>query len=288
MGMADKTWSGSMKVAVAASLGAHALLLAVRFAPPPASWAPENPAVMAVLVNAKTKQPPRSAKAIAQASLDGGGAVDQKGWMPSSPLERGRDQAAPEERPVESSEDAQKLAALEGEVSRMLAQSRKASWTAASDPQESKERRREREQARRQALDLAAQIDARAQAYASRPKKVFVGLQAVQSDLAAWIEAWQRKVEGVGNAFYPEGAKGRLRGSLIMTAGMRQDGTIESVRVERSSGHKALDEAAGRIMRMSGPFEPFDAAMRKRVDIIYITRQWRFGPEGIEAVEPGA
>ena len=51
---------------------------------------------------------------------------------------------------------------------------------------------------------------------------------------------------------------------------------MEAVEVTRSSGHKVLDQAAVRIVRLSSPFERFPADIRRDTDILHITRTWTF------------
>ena len=64
--------------AIGISLLAHAALLAVRFvAPPPNLAKPTDPGLEVILVNAKHKNAPLKAEALAQANLDGGGTVDK-------------------------------------------------------------------------------------------------------------------------------------------------------------------------------------------------------------------
>jgi protein TonB len=84
-------------------------------------------------------------------------------------------------------------------------------------------------------------------------------------------------VERVGNMNYPEAAKrNRLYGTLVLTVNIHDDGSLESVQVERSSGSKVLDQAAINIVEMAAPFARFPEAMRKKVDILGITRSWSF------------
>ena len=61
-----------------------------------------------------------------------------------------------------------------------------------------------------------------------------------------------------------------------MHVAVRADGSVERIRVVRSSGHKLLDDAAVRIVRMSSPFSPFPPEIRKEVDVLDITRTWQF------------
>ena len=52
--------------------------------------------------------------------------------------------------------------------------------------------------------------------------------------------------------------------------------SIANVEICRSSGHKILDDAAKRIVRMGAPYAPFPADIAKDTDIIDISRTWRF------------
>jgi protein TonB len=83
-------------------------------------------------------------------------------------------------------------------------------------------------------------------------------------------------VERIGNLNYPEAAKGRLYGNLLLTVVIRADGNLERVDVERSSGHKVLDDAARRIVQMAAPYAGFPEAIRRDTDILEISRTWSF------------
>ena len=94
---------------------------------------------------------------------------------------------------------------------------------------------------------------------------------------AAYLEAWRRKVEQIGNLNFPEQAKrDRLSGSLVLRVAVRSDGSVESIRVVRSSGSKILDDAATAIVRLAAPFAPFPAGIRAEADVLEITRTWQF------------
>ena len=67
---------------------------------------------------------------------------------------------------------------------------------------------------------------------------------------------------------------------LLMHVAVRSDGSVERIRVVRSSGHKLLDDAAVRIVRLSAPFAPFPPEIRKQVDVLDITRTWQFLDSG--------
>jgi protein TonB len=63
-----------------------------------------------------------------------------------------------------------------------------------------------------------------------------------------------------------------------VTTGIRADGSVESIVIERSSGKRILDLAATRIVQMGSPYSPVPPDIRRDTDILYITRTWTFAP----------
>ena len=128
-------------------------------------------------------------------------------------------------------------------------------------------------------MRLEAQIAKNMDAYQKRPKRRFVGARAEEYRFARYIEAWRLKVEGIGNRNYPEAARAqKLYGNLLLTVGIRADGSVETVVVDRTSGQKVLDLAAIRIVEMGGPYARFPPDISRDTDILYITRTWSFSP----------
>jgi protein TonB len=126
---------------------------------------------------------------------------------------------------------------------------------------------------------LEAQIAKEMDAYAKRPKRRFVGARAQEYRFARYVEDWRMKVERIGNLNYPEVARARkLYGSLLLTVGIRSDGSVESIAIDRPSGEKILDLAAQKIVEMAGPYAPFPSDVKRDTDILYITRTWTFAP----------
>lgn len=91
-----------------------------------------------------------------------------------------------------------------------------------------------------------------------------------------YLDDWRRKVERIGAMNYPEEARGRFFGSLVLSVALRPDGNVDRILVVRSSGNKVLDDAAKRIVMMSAPFAPFPASIRQETDYLDITRTWNF------------
>lgn len=97
---------------------------------------------------------------------------------------------------------------------------------------------------------------------------------------AQYMKDWESKVEKTGNLNYPEAAiKKNFSATLTMDVGIKADGSIYSIRISHSSGVPALDEAAKNIVRMSAPFPPLPIDLRKEVDVLVITRVWKFSDE---------
>lgn len=92
-----------------------------------------------------------------------------------------------------------------------------------------------------------------------------------------YLESWRRKVERIGRLNYPEQARANsLYGSLRLLVAIEPDGTLRDVQVIESSGHRVLDQAAVRIVRLAAPYAPFPPAMREHTDVLEIVRTWRF------------
>jgi protein TonB len=125
--------------------------------------------------------------------------------------------------------------------------------------------------------DLAARIQEQRQAYANRARRKAISTATREYIYANYMEAWRRKVERIGNLNYPREARELgLFGSLILHVAVRSDGSLEGIRVVRSSGHEVLDQAAIRIVELAAPFAPFPPSIKREADVLDITRTWQF------------
>ena len=124
---------------------------------------------------------------------------------------------------------------------------------------------------------LSAALDERLQAYAERPRRKWITAGTREHAYAAYMEAWRRKVERVGNLNYPNEARRRgLSGTLSLDVALNADGSVAEVLLRRSSGERVLDEAALRIVELAAPFARFPAAILEEVDVLHIERTWVF------------
>lgn len=94
---------------------------------------------------------------------------------------------------------------------------------------------------------------------------------------AAYLHDWERRVETVGNQYYPEASvRYGIYGSLRLLVVVDHLGQLLDTRVLSSSGHAVLDEAALKIVRMAAPFAPFPPALKATTDRLEIVRTWHF------------
>jgi protein TonB len=130
----------------------------------------------------------------------------------------------------------------------------------------------------REIASLEARIAEEQQAQANRPRvKRLTSVSARSATEAGYLNAWRQRVERIGTANYPGGG---IDGSLRMLVVVRFDGALEDVRILESSGHRVLDDAALRIVRLAAPFPAFPVEMRKDYDQLEIIRTWQFSRTG--------
>jgi protein TonB len=248
----------------------------------PELLAPLNPPLDVVLVNARSATAPLKAEVYAQANLDGGGDVDEDRQL-RSPLP-----ASSQNRPASPSPEIDtRIDKLERQARELLSQIKSSYSVPESAPKSNPAPReptpappgdlaeRSLEMAR-----LAARIDQEMDEYQKRPRRDNAQFRAKEYAFARYVEDWRAKVERIGNLNYPEAARrNQIYGSLVLTVEINNDGSLDGVHVERSSGSRILDAAAVKIVELAAPFAPFPEAMKKQVDIFGITRTWTFTRE---------
>jgi protein TonB len=274
----------SLVTAVAVSLLAHAVLLAVHFAPPePLRFKPVDPGLEVILVNARHDKKPVKAEALAQANLDGGGNADAgRAKSPLPDLKKTDD--------GDSIRAARRRVAELEERQRVLAQTAKK--TPAAVPKQSEQDKpspapptpavaddseNTRELARRE-----AEINRQIEDYNKRPRKTQITPSTREVGYAMYYAALQKRIENIGTMNFPQQNGKKLYGELVVYIPVFQDGTLYDreggPRVEKSSGNAALDAAALRIVRRAAPFGRFPDNMRSagKDDVWEIITRFKF------------
>ncbi len=267
--------------AIGLSLALHAALLSMQFKFPDASrWKSSSAPIEVVLVNARTKDRPAKADALAQANLNRGGTVEEnrraKTPLPvTEPRQPGKDLAEAQRR----------QRSLEAQQAELLAKARDAQGRvpASAERQPEIDNPGEKPSGRDladlalAAMRLQAQIDRQIDEYQKRPRKKVIGANTAEYRFAQYEEDWRVKIERIGSLNYPPEARGRVYGNLRLTVSIRPDGNVESIELDRSSGLKVLDAAAFKIVRMASPYAVFPPNIRRDTDLLVITRTWFFG-----------
>ena len=107
-------------------------------------------------------------------------------------------------------------------------------------------------------------------------REVFISAAQTPNDYSEWMSRWRQKVETTANRYAQSQDLSHLFGEVLLAVSVKADGQLHSVRVLNSSGTLTLDEAALHIAEIAGPFAPLPAIVRDEVDVLHITRTWRF------------
>jgi protein TonB len=264
----------TLQIALGLSVLAHAVLLSVRFIDPETfnRIVKETP-LEVILVNAKTNERPDKAKAIAQASLAGGGDLDK--GRATSPLPPSTFTAV-----GDSMDDAQRqVEAMQAQQMMMLTQIRRQlAAMPVPDPrnQGNPNEAAAREEKRRQLVELLAEIERRVNEENARPRKRYLSPATREAAYAAYVDALRRRVELRGTENFPEIAGKKLYGELTMMVTVNYDGSILGTDIVESSGDRVLDRRAQAIVRSIGNFGKFTDAMRRQTDQIVLPSRFKF------------
>lgn len=263
------------------ALGIHAILIiGVRFG------VDLNPAprladtLDVVLVRWRSEKEPDKADFLAQANQQGGGESTEK-QRPSRPVSgelpvqgKGQDsQQSVQEVPQASAPEREVIAIESNEGAptelNLMDQPETSSPSAAL--------------LMRQSMDMASlqpQISREQQRDSKLPRRKVISANTKEYEFASYMSAWVAKVERIGNLNYPlELRQKKLHGNLVLSVGVYPDGTIESIDVKRTSGIPAVDKAAVEIVTLAAPYSPLPDNIRQKVDVLHITRTWRFGSQ---------
>jgi protein TonB len=108
-------------------------------------------------------------------------------------------------------------------------------------------------------------------------RTLFATPSTQQSGLAEYLDGWRRRVERIGTANYPTELLGNLNGGRpTLEVVIRADGRLDDIVVRNSSGDKALDQAALKILRLAAPFEPLPESIRADYDVLRFAYEWDF------------
>ena len=231
-----------------------------------------------VLVNWRSETKPDEADFLAQASQQGGGESTEAS-RPSQENTGASPGPADGDDPLDQQEQASSVADAARE--QILIENDKAEFTqqitAIEQPEPPLPSAASLMQESMTMAKLQPGIQRGRESQSKLPRRKWISANTREYEYAAYMQAWVAKVERVGNLNYPEEVRHqKLTGDLVMTVGIRVDGSVESIDIQRSSGKPQLDQAATRIVRLAGPYSPLPEHINATVDVLHITRTWRF------------
>jgi protein TonB len=156
--------------------------------------------------------------------------------------------------------------------------------TANKEKKKDKPRKISTESLAQQISQLSRELSEEQQNYTKRPRVKFINSMSTKEyGLAQYELEWKAKIERVGNLNYPDEARRKkLSGQLVLVALINSDGSLEKVKIVKSSGHQVLDDAAMRIVELSAPFGALPKDVTKNYEQLSITRTWRFASDKVK------
>lgn len=236
------------------------------------------------LVNTHANKVPDKADYIAQANQLGSGSKDKKS-RPSSPLASVNPNDYSGESPIRSVESRPditpkpdpQILTTKGKTNKFVSKRPEQ-----EDVENTKPIDKEMADETAEIAQLMAEMSKDEEHYANRPRIHFLDSISAKSAVeAAYINAWAKKLERIGNINFPEQAlRLGLQGTLILNATLDRAGHVVEIAIDRSSGSKILDEAALRIVKLASPYEPLPFEIREKYDRLNITRSIVFHKKG--------
>jgi len=267
-----------LRNAVLLAIAVHAaLILGISFDASDRAY--HSPQIEVTLANQPSTVAPEDASHVAQSNQEGSGeqaditAVTSRNNLPATQSQATRQTL---------SQQAATRAVLQKDVVTTSAATRRA----ASIDQAEREQQQaqlqgispEVDQLNQQLASLEADLDEQTRTYANMPRvRRLTSVSAKQSVDAAYLLDWRRRLEAVGNKYYPEASvRYGIYGDVRLLVVIRNDGSLEDIRVLSSSGYAVLDEASIKIVRMAAPYSPFPPELKATTDKLEIIRTWQY------------
>ena len=236
------------------------------------------------LVQHKSDKAPKKADFIAQANQEGSGTLDKKALISTTEMADFYDNTIREIQPIPESAPELQQETIDELISTFAPSPRETALKKTQEQEKKSEISHEKitnetflEKQNFEIASLEAQLREMKQAFAKKPRrKQLTAMSTQENKYAIYLDAWRIRVETVGNLHYPELDISGLFGHVRLMVAVKNDGTLHEVRILKSSGQAALDQAAIRVVRLASPFDPFPEDVRKENDILDIIRTWQF------------
>ena len=254
------------------------LILGVTFSLSPVNEEKIPPTLDIILVQTQNPSEAKDAKYLAQISQQGGGNSEKKS--------RPRDLFT---APSVAKKPGQALLQIEQQASRqkqtekvVMLHQKQSSYSIDTQEQQTKPddvtiKQQESAAKSARAARLIQEISNIIEHQIERPKVKYMNSSTREFVPARYMREWINRVERIGNLNYPDQARrNKLNGTLILDVTINAKGELIKIDLRKSSGHKILDDAAQRIVKLAAPYSPFPDKLKQEADVIHITRSWEF------------
>jgi len=112
------------------------------------------------------------------------------------------------------------------------------------------------------------------------PRQLIISADTRESVIAAYLDNWKRRIEGVGASYLPQlGDLDNITGSPTLMVRIDVSGELAEAVIRKSSGSTILDLAALDILRQASPFNPFPAEVSAEYDTVRFEYKWLFADQ---------
>ena len=109
------------------------------------------------------------------------------------------------------------------------------------------------------------------------PRELVTSVDTKESKVAGYLSRWKSKIETVGIKYFPDQRLiDGMTTSPTLEVTITSTGQLQEALILRSSGSRALDQVALRILRRAAPFDPFPEAIRVDYDQLRFAYKWQF------------
>ncbi|MCK5002250.1 MAG: energy transducer TonB [Gammaproteobacteria bacterium] len=253
------------------------LILGITFSVSPVAEDKTPPTLDIILVQTQNPSEAKDAKYLAQISQQGGGNSEKKSrprdlfTAPSVTKKPG--QALQSQQQASRQKQVEKIAILHQKQSSYSIETQEQQ----TKPDDATIKQQESTAKSTKTARLIQEISNIIEHQIERPKVKYMNSSTKEFVPARYMREWINRVERIGNLNYPDQARrNKLNGTLILDVTINAKGELLNIDLRKSSGHKILDDAAKRIVRLAAPYPPFPAKLKQEADVIHITRSWEF------------
>jgi protein TonB len=119
------------------------------------------------------------------------------------------------------------------------------------------------------------------------PRQLIISADTRESLVAAYLDNWKRRIEGVGDSYLPQlGLLDDISGSPTLMVAINSSGDLAEAVIRKSSGSTVLDLAALDILHRASPFDPFPPEVMAEYDVMRFEYKWLFAERLISGQAP--